>query len=130
MSTITGTARSSSVKKSSENHDQQLSLFANESVELQKKSTYTADEFYALADEADAAVISGSLLDMQRIFKKFILYFEPTAEEKLGPLEKTTIFYNEAFLIRQMAKICKAYRARADWSKICAVYNIVPKFSN
>jgi len=46
---------------------------------------------------------------MQRIFKKFILYFEPTAEEKLGPLEKTTIFYNEAFLIRQMAKICDKY---------------------
>ena len=109
MSTITRTARSSSVKNSSENHDQQLSLFANESVELQKKPVYTADEFYALADEADAAVISGSLLDMQRIFKKFVLYFEPTAEEKLGPLSKTTIFYNEAYLIRQMAKICKHY---------------------
>jgi hypothetical protein len=110
MSTITGTARSSSVTKSSENHDQQLSLFANESVELQKKPImYTSDEFYALADEADAAVISGSLLDMQRIFKKYVLYFEPTAEEKLGPLTKTTIFYNEAYLIRQMAKICKHY---------------------
>ena len=110
MNTTTRTARSSSVTKSSENHDQQLSLFANETVELQTQPImYTSDEFYALADEADAAVISGSLLDMQRIFKKYVLYFEPTAEEKLGPLSKTTIFYNEAYLIRQMAKICKHY---------------------
>ena len=110
MSTTTGTARSSSVTKSSENHDQQLSLFANETVELQTQSIeYTSGEFFDLSDEAHDVLISGSLLDMQRIFKKYVLYFEPTAEEKLGPLSKTTIFYNEAYLIRQMAKICEHY---------------------
>ena len=130
MKPSTRTARSNSVTKSSEIHDQQLSLYANESVELQTQPIYTADDFFALADEADAAVISGSLLDMQRIFKKFILYFDSTAEEKLGPLEKTTIFYNEAFMIRQMAKICKASRQRGMWYKIYASYNMVPDFSN
>ena len=110
MSNLSRTARSSSVMKSSENHDQQLSLFANESVELQKKPIeYTSGEFFDLSDEANDVLISGSLLDMQRIFKKYVLYFDPTAEEKLGPLTKTTIFYNEAYLIRQMAKICKHY---------------------
>jgi hypothetical protein len=130
MNTTTRTARLNSVTKSSENHDQQLSLFANESVELQKEPIYTADDYFALADEADAAAISGSLLDMQRIFKKFILYYEPTAEEKLGPLEKTTIFYNEVYLIRVMAKICKESRYRATWCKIYALYDRVPNFSN
>jgi hypothetical protein len=122
------TERSNSVKKSSENLDQQCNLFANESVEPQKKPVeYTSDEFLALAYEADTAVISGSLLDMQRIFKKFVLYFDPTTEERLGPLTKTTIFYNEAYLIRQMAKICKAYRDHAVICKIFAVYNRLPK---
>ena len=111
MNTITGTARSNSVTKSSENHDQQLSLFANEPVELVTKPVeYTSRELFDLSDEAHDVLLSGSLLDMQRIFKKYVLYFEPTAEEKLGPLTKTTIFYNEAYLIRQMAKICEHYK--------------------
>ena len=108
MSTITGTARSSSVTKSSEYQDQQSEYFRSDEFEKNYLKT-TPDEYYAMEKEADDAKNSGSLLDMQKIFRKFCLHFEPSVEERLGPLEKTTIFYNEAYLRREMAIIGAKY---------------------
>lgn len=108
MNTITGTARSNSVSTSSEDQDSKSRGFITDEFEKNYINT-TPDEYYALAKEARDVRYSCSLPELQRVYRKYFQHFDSSAEERLGPLEKTTIFYNVTFLRQEMTRIAVHY---------------------